>query len=206
MKKVLLLVAFFATMSLSAQSLREIEAIKKSDEYVCAEGVGKTLEEADQDAYNRLLKSSALVSHVSSYSTEQTMSTDGNTSSSQYSDNITIQSSLFIQNAKRYDYAPGRDGSYRVLRYIHKSDWEHRYDECKNRIKDNIEAALYNLELNNIEDALMYYTWAAASVCLLCTCCAGNFWSKERKFLSFLVLIQKTKFFTKKNLRNWVQM
>lgn len=162
MKKVLLLVAFFATMSLSAQSLREIEAIKKSDEYVCAEGVGKTLEEADQDAYNRLLKSSALVSHVSSYSTEQTMSTAGNTSSSQYSDNITIQSSLFIQNAKRYDYPPGRDGSYRVLRYIHKSDWEHRYDECKNRIKDNIEAALYNLELNNIEDALMYYTWAAA--------------------------------------------
>ena len=162
MKKVLLLVAFFATMSLSAQSLREIEAIKKSDEYVCAEGVGKTLEEADQDAYNRLLKSSALVSHVSSYSTEQTMSTDGNTSSSQYSDNITIQSSLFIQNAKRYDYPPGRDGSYRVLRYIHKSDWEHRYDECKNRIEDNIEAALYNLELNNIEDALMYYTWAAA--------------------------------------------
>ena len=163
MKKVLgLLVAFFATMSLSAQSLREVEAIKKSDEYVCAEGVGKTLEEADQDAYNRLLKSSALVSHVSSYSTEQTMSTAGNTSSSQYSDNITIQSSLFIQNAKRYDYPPGRDGSYRVLRYIHKSDWEHRYDECKNRIKDNIEAALYNLELNNIEDALMYYTWAAA--------------------------------------------
>lgn len=162
MKKILLLVAFFATMSLSAQSLREIEAIKKSDEYVCAEGAGKTLEEADQDAYNRLLKSSALVSHVSSYSTEQTMSTDGNTSSSQYSDNITIQSSLFIQNAKRYDYPPGRDGSYRVLRYIHKSDWEHRYDECKNRIKDNIEAALYNLELNNIEDALMYYTWAAA--------------------------------------------
>lgn len=162
MKKVLMLVAFFATMSLSAQSLREVEAIKKSDEYVCAEGVGKTLEEADQDAYNRLLKSSALVSHVSSYSTEQTMSTDGNTSSSQYSDNITIQSSLFIQNAKRYDYPPGRDGSYRVLRYIHKSDWEHRYDECKNRIKDNIEAALYNLELNNIEDALMYYTWAAA--------------------------------------------
>lgn len=157
-----MLVAFFATMSLSAQSLREVEAIKKSDEYVCAEGVGKTLEEADQDAYNRLLKSSALVSHVSSYSTEQTMSTDGNTSSSQYSDNITIQSSLFIQNAKRYDYPPGRDGSYRVLRYIHKSDWEHRYDECKNRIKDNIEAALYNLELNNIEDALMYYTWAAA--------------------------------------------
>jgi hypothetical protein len=49
-----------------------------------------------------------------------------------------------------------------VLRYIHKSDWEHRYDECKNRIKANIEAALYNLELNNIEDALMYYTWAAA--------------------------------------------
>lgn len=162
MKKVLLLVAFFATMSLSAQSLREIEAIKKSDEYVCAEGLGKTLEEADQDAYNRLLKSSALVSHVSSYSTEQTMSTAGNTSSSQYSDNITIQSSLFIQNAKRYDYPPGRDGSYRVLRYIHKSDWEHRYDECKNRIKENIEAALYNLELNNIEDALMYYTWAAA--------------------------------------------
>lgn len=162
MRKVLLLVAFFATMSLSAQSLREIEAIKKSDEYVCAEGAGKTLEEADQDAYNRLLKSSALVSHVSSYSTEQTMSTDGNTSSSQYSDNITIQSSLFIQNAKRYDYPPGRDGSYRVLRYIHKSDWERRYDECKNRIKDNIEAALYNLELNNIEDALMYYTWAAA--------------------------------------------
>ena len=162
MKKVLLLVAFFATMSLSAQSLREIEAIKKSDEYVCAEGLGKTLEEADQDAYNRLLKSSALVSHVSSYSTEQTMSTAGNTSSSQYSDNITIQSSLFIQNAKRYDYPPGRDGSYRVLRYIHKSDWEHRYDECKNRIKANIEAALYNLELNNIEDALMYYTWAAA--------------------------------------------
>ena len=162
MKKVLLLVAFFATMSLSAQSLREIEAIKKSDEYVCAEGLGKTLEEADQDAYNRLLKSSALVSHVSSYSTEQTMSTAGNTSSSQYSDNITIQSSLFIQNAKRYDYPPGRDGSYRVLRYIHKSDWERRYDECKNRIKGNIEAALYNLELNNIEDALMYYTWAAA--------------------------------------------
>lgn len=162
MKKILLLVAFFATMSLSAQSLREIEAIKKSDEYVCAEGTGKTLEEADQDAYNRLLKSSALVSHVSSYSTEQTMSTDGNTSSSQYSDNITIQSSLFIQNAERYDYPPGRDGSYRVLRYIHKSDWEHRYDECKNRIKGNIEAALYNLELNNIEDALMYYTWAAA--------------------------------------------
>ena len=162
MKKVLLLVAFFATMSLSAQSLREIEAIKKSDEYVCAEGLGKTLEEADQDAYNRLLKSSALVSHVSSYSTEQTMSTAGNTSSSQYSDNITIQSSLIIQNAKRYDYPPGRDGSYRVLRYIHKSDWEHRYDECKNRIKANIEAALYNLELNNIEDALMYYTWAAA--------------------------------------------
>ncbi len=162
MKKILLLVGLFASVSLSAQSLREIEAIKKSDEYVCAEGVGKTLEEADQDAYNRLLKSSALVSHVSSYSTEQTMSTDGNTSSSQYSDNITIQSSLFIQNAKRYDYPPGRDGSYRVLRYIHKSDWEHRYDECKNRIKDNIEAALYNLELNNIEDALMYYTWAAA--------------------------------------------
>lgn len=162
MKIILLLVGLFASVSLSAQSLREIEAIKKSDEYVCAEGVGKTLEEADQDAYNRLLKSSALVSHVSSYSTEQTMSTDGNTSSSQYSDNITIQSSLFIQNAKRYDYPPGRDGSYRVLRYIHKSDWEHRYDECKNRIEDNIEAALYNLELNNIEDALMYYTWAAA--------------------------------------------
>lgn len=161
MKKLLTLIALLMTMTLSAQSLREIEEIRKSDEYVCAEGVGKTLEEADKEAFTQLLRSSALVSHVSSYSTDQTMSAEGNTNDSQYSNNITIQSSLFLQNVKRYDYSV-REGNCRVLRYIHKSDWEHRYDECKSRIERHIEEALYMLEINDIENALMYYTWAAA--------------------------------------------
>lgn len=161
MKKLLTLFTLLMTMTLSAQSLREIEEIRKSDEYVCAEGVGKTLEEADKEAFTQLLRSSALVSHVSSYSTDQTMSAEGNTNDSQYSNNITIQSSLFLQNVKRYDYSV-REGNCRVLRYIHKSDWEHRYDECKSRIERHIEEALYMLEINDIENALMYYTWAAA--------------------------------------------
>lgn len=161
MKKLLTLITLFMTMTLSAQSLREIEEIRKSDEYVSGLGMGKTLEDADKDAFTQLMRSSALVSHVSSYSTEQTSSADGYTNDTQYSNNITIQSSLFLQNVKRYEY-PVRDGNYKVLRYIHKSDWEHRYDECRNRIKGNIETAMFELELRNIENALMYYTWAAA--------------------------------------------
>lgn len=161
MKNILVFLTLFVTVSLYGQSV-SLHQIKSSGDYIYAEGTGLTLEEADKDAFAQLSRSSALVSHMATYSTDDRMGTDGNSSDSHYSDNTSIMSSLYLQNVHRYEL-PDQNGRKRVLRYIHKSDWEQRYDVCKSRIEANVESAMIaEQDYDNIDDAIMYYSWALA--------------------------------------------
>lgn len=157
MKKLLILLLLFSTSFLRAQSVAEV--MRDKEQYVYEIGLGGTLEEADRNAMTALSNRSASVTHSAAYSTQDSMSAAGNSSSSQYSDNTSIISTMYLPNVGRHILSD-ENGKKRVMRYATISDWEHRYDVCKAKIEEYVESAMYAEEDCVVDEALRNYSWA----------------------------------------------
>lgn len=159
MKKILFFVLLFIGSAVYGQTVSEVYANK--DLYVYEIGYGETLEEADKNAMTALSNHSVKVFHSASYSTEDVMSTAGNSSNSAYSDQTSITSMMYLPNVGRHILSD-ENGKKRVMRFVSKEDWEHRYDACKSKIEDFVVSARYAEEDGVIDDALRQFSWAYA--------------------------------------------
>jgi len=143
-------------MTLHAQ---DIESIKRDPSYVWGQGVGETLQSADDNAVKDL------ISQISINIDNQVETTIQNEQSGQdakslvsTSGNLRVSSSVSLSNCKRL---VSEEGSYFVvLRYVARAEIDKMFDARKAKIDDLVRAGERAEELYKIGDALRNYYWA----------------------------------------------
>ena len=150
------LLGVLLSMTLHAQ---DIESIKRDPSYVWGQGVGETLQSADDNAVKDL------ISQISINIDNQVETTIQNEQSGQdakslvsTSGNLRVSSSVSLSNCKRL---VSEEGSYFVvLRYVARAEIDKMFDARKAKIDDLVRAGERAEELYKIGDALRNYYWA----------------------------------------------
>ena len=154
--RVALLALLFVSLSVAAQ---DFESIKNDPSYVWGQGVGETLQSADDNAVKDL------ISQISINIDNQTETTITNEqrgeeakSSVSTSGNLRVSSSVSLSNCKRLVSEEG--GSFIVLRYVPREEIDKMFDARKAKIDDLVRAGERAEELTKVGDALRNYYWA----------------------------------------------
>ena len=150
------LLGVLLSMTLHAQ---DIESIKRDPSYLWGQGVGETLQSADDNAVKDL------ISQISINIDNQVETTIQNEQSGQdakslvsTSGNLRVSSSVSLSNCKRL---VSEEGSYFVvLRYVARAEIDKMFDAHKAKIDDLVRAGERAEELYKIGDALRNYYWA----------------------------------------------
>ena len=150
------LLGVLLSMTLHAQ---DIESIKRDPSYVWGQGVGETLQSADDNAVKDL------ISQISINIDNQVETTIQNEQSGQdakslvsTSGNLRVSSSVSLSNCKRL---VSEEGSYFVvLRYVARAEIDKMFDARKAKIDDLVRAGERAEKLYKIGDALRNYYWA----------------------------------------------
>lgn len=156
----ILCLSFLSVLSLSAQS---IDDIKNSPDYLCGEGRGESLREADNEALRDLI-SKISVSVESDYSDVTSTLINGN----DYNVNSAVKmvvntySQATLQNTERVVISDEPDAY--VVRYVKRTDVEKIFEGRKHKLLDMVESAEKAERNLKIDDALRYYYWG---YCLL---------------------------------------
>lgn len=155
-----LLCLLFSTLTLTAQ---DIEEIKYSPDYLCGEGRGESLREADNEALRDLI-SKISISVQSDYSDVTSTIINGN----DYNVNSAVKmvvntySQATLQNTERVVINDEPDAY--VVRYVKRSDVEKIFESRKHKLMDMVASAEKAERNAKIDDALRYYYWG---YCLL---------------------------------------
>ena len=153
-----LLCLLFSTLTLTAQ---DIEEIKYSPDYLCGEGRGESLREADNEALRDLI-SKISVSVQSDYSDVTSTIINGN----DYNVNSAVKmvvntySQATLQNTERVVINDEPDAY--VVRYVKRSDVEKIFESRKHKLMDMVASAEKAERNAKIDDALRYYFGATA--------------------------------------------
>ena len=151
---------FLVPFSLTAQ---DIEAIKNSPDYLCGEGRGESLREADNEALRDLI-SKISVSVESDYSDVTSTLINGN----DYNVNSAVKmvvntySQATLQNTERVVISDEPDAY--VVRYVKRTDMEKIFEGRKHKLMEMVASAEKAERNAKIDDALRYYYWG---YCLL---------------------------------------
>ena len=202
MQNKFLIFFLFVLCSLSSVSLSaQVDDVKSSEEYIWAEGVGETFDEADQRALQSLV--SQISVNVESWfsNVEKEINQNGKLSSTSAVESViktysNIGSLNFVEQVfegkiKNYD---GSD-SYKVCRFILKSEVERIFDGRRKKVLDFVHEAEKGLINGNIDVALMNYYWA---FCLLKSLPHANEMTNERnEGLMTLIPAQMNDIFSK---------
>ena len=156
----ILLLTILFPFSLTAQ---DIEEIKNSPDYLCGEGRGESLREADNEALRDLI-SKISVSVQSDYSDVTSTLINGN----DYNVNSAVKmvvntySQATLQNTERV-LISDEPNAY-VIRYVKRSDVEKIFESRKHKMMEMVASADKAERSAKIDDALRYYYWG---YCLL---------------------------------------
>ena len=142
----------------SAQSW---EAIKESNAYLCGEGWGATVDEADRHALNDLIsKISVQVTGRVSQSETETSTNEGIELSSEFSSVINTYSSATLTNTDKVILENEPDAH--VGRWIKRTEIAKIFEGRKHKIADYISSALKAETQGKIDVALKDLYWALA--------------------------------------------
>lgn len=156
----ILLLTILFPFSLTAQ---DIEEIKNDPDYLCGEGRGESLREADNEALRDLI-SKISVSVQSDYSDVTSTLINGN----DYNVNSAVKmvvntySQATLQNTERV-LISDEPNAY-VIRYVKRSDVEKIFESRKHKMMEMVASADKAERSAKIDDALRYYYWG---YCLL---------------------------------------
>jgi len=159
MKKlyVLLLVVIIFGFSAFSQSIDQIKGSPQM--YIYGEGVGSTLDAADQSALQQII--SQISTQVESSFQQITDQTNTNNKLN-YNEKVVMvvktYSRATLTNAERIVVSNEPDAH--VFRYIKRSDVYKVFEQRKNKINEFANAGLQAEANNQIADALRYYYWA----------------------------------------------
>ena len=137
-----------------------IEDIKKSPRYWCAEGTGFTTEEADNNALSQI--SSQIFVNISSRfrESDHTVGSSDGSVESGYTQEGSVESSSFssLMNIKMVvlDVEPNA----RVFRYVEKSEVDSMFARRKDKVLDFVNTGKIAERRLQIDDALRNYYWA----------------------------------------------
>ncbi len=144
------------SMTLHAQ---DIESIKRDPSYVWGQGVGETLQSADDNAVKDLISQISInIDNQVETSIQNEQSGQDAKSLVSTSGNLRVSSSVSLSNCKRL---VSEEGSYFVvLRYVARAEIDKMFDARKAKIDDLVRAGERAEELYKIGDALRNYYWA----------------------------------------------
>lgn len=140
-----------------------VEQLKASNEYLCGEGWGESLKQADQSALQDLISKISINVQGSFSSSESEITQNDNLDSkTKYESVVNTYSQATLTNTNRIiiKNEPGAQ----VLRYVKKTEIARIFEGRKNKVLDMIECAQRAERTLKIDDALRYYYW---SLCLL---------------------------------------
>lgn len=156
-KFIFLVVGFVCALNCEAQSWNTIVSMK--DVYICGEGRGGTIEEADKAALNDLISQiSVIVEGESSLMTvEEMFNTSGNVHET-YLSTIKTYSDATVTNTTKIilHKAP----KARVGRYMKRSDLNIIFEGRRAKVHEYLRLAQVAEQKKKLDDALRYYYWA----------------------------------------------
>lgn len=148
------------SMSVDAQSW---ESIKKDNTYICGEGRGSTVAEADRNALADL--TSKITTHV--YSTFDIVEEENNNgekvdSKTYISNRVQTYSQATLNNTERFILS--NEPKAQVGRWIKRSEVMKMFEAREAKAKDLVETALRAESMGKVDDALRNFYWAFALV------------------------------------------
>lgn len=136
-----------------------MDDIKRDKSYLWGQGVGETMQAADDNAVKDLIGQISVNIDNQVQTTISNEQAEGSAKSSvSTSGNLRVSSSVSLSNCKRI---VSEEGSYFVvLRYVAKAEIDKMFDARKAKIDDLVRAGERAEEHNKVGDALRNYYWA----------------------------------------------
>ena len=162
-----------------AQSVDEIKA--QTNKYICGEGTGITLKEADNEALHMLISqiSVQVESKFKHFISEE--ETSGKANEYQFKEKVksvvNTYSNATLHNTERIVMSNEPDA--RVFRYIEREDVNKVFRNRKSKIIDFVSNAEAAVEEKRIGDGLRYYYWAFTLLKSHPDCDAMNYTDKS---------------------------
>ncbi|MBQ3832780.1 MAG: LPP20 family lipoprotein, partial [Bacteroidales bacterium] len=127
--------------------------------YICGEGYGETIDEADKRALSDLANQISVdVRSQATMTTEELITNTDIKSSQDFSSTINTYSRATFNNAEKFIISDEPDAH--VGRYIKRTDLQRIFDDRKNKILDFVKLAEKAEEQANVDVALKNYYWA----------------------------------------------
>lgn len=140
-----------------------VEQLKQSSDYLCGEGWGESLKQADQSALHDLISKISVNVQSSFLSSESEITqNDKLDSKARYESVVNTYSQATLTNTNRIIIK--NEPNAQVLRYVKKVEIARIFEGRKNKVLDMVECAQRAERTLKIDDALRYYYW---SLCLL---------------------------------------
>lgn len=148
---------FCISFSCRSQSVEQIKADKAR--FICGEGWGETLKQADNAALSEITSQISVSVH-SDFSTTEREGTQGKAffSETEYNSVINTYSQATLTNTERIVLKNEPDAH--VFRYIRKSEISRIFEARKNKIAELAGIAEGAESKGQVDDALRYYYWA----------------------------------------------
>lgn len=147
-------------VSAPASAAEQWEEIKSdTGRYLCGEGLGETIEEADEHALADLISKISICIESDFSSVESETVTDGDVESqSLVLSKVKTFSSATLTNTERIVIS--NEPEARIGRYILRSELDKIFAERTVKVKNYVEYGQTSLENKKIDDALRYYYWS----------------------------------------------
>lgn len=160
MKRFLVIFAIFANVCyISAQTAEEI---KNDPSVIWAEGIGSSLQDADQMALTEI---SRQISVEVSARTSRVSMNDGDAHKVTQINEISTNSSAIFNNIEMRVLS--EKPQYRVIRWISKNEIAKQQKDRLAKMQEMVRIANVALQGKQISDAVRYYYWAYSLLCTL---------------------------------------
>lgn len=154
-----ILMSLLAFMVASPAFSQKWEQVRSSSEYLCGEGYGNSIDEADQQALSDLISKISLNVSASKQGEDKSAVRNGQVDeSSQFSMTVQTYSQATLTNTERVILHNEPDAH--VGRWIKKSELNRIFAGRIAKIKDMVGAALKAETKGKADDALRNYYWA----------------------------------------------
>lgn len=154
-RSVWMLLLLLSSVSVLAQSW---ESFKTNPDYLCGEGWGASLAEADNAALAALVSSiSVSVSHEFVISEEEMSDNSGFNASSYVDSKIKTYTQGTLNNTKQMIISNEPDAH--VFRYMHRSELGKVFEARRVKALDYVASAVKSEEVGKVDIALRYYYW-----------------------------------------------
>ncbi len=151
----MLLFLLLSSVSVLAQSW---ESFKTNPDYLCGEGWGASLAEADNAALAALVSSiSVSVSHEFVITEEEKSDNSGFNASSYVDSKIKTYTQGTLNNTKQMIISNEPDAH--VFRYMHRSELGKVFEARRVKALDYVASAVKSEEVGKVDIALRYYYW-----------------------------------------------